>query len=120
MTTFLALLLTIATAPNRTGWMRLESFHLTIGMPRTAAVDALKAWDPKRGKTDDEVVVDYDGDKAITLEFHNERLRSARLIVRSAATASQPTVASNGFLSRRRTVCERLAIARSRPLRTSR
>jgi len=78
MTTFLALLLTIAATPNRTEWMRLESFHLTIGMPRAAAVDALRAWEPKPGKTGDEVVVDYDGDKAITLEFRNNRLRSAR------------------------------------------
>lgn len=78
MIPLLTLLLTIAASPNRTDWMRLESFHLTIGMTRAAAVDALKAWEPKPGKTKNEVVVDYDGDKAITLEFRNGRLQSAR------------------------------------------
>jgi hypothetical protein len=78
MITFLALLLTIAGTPNRTDWMRLEAFHLSIGMSRAEAIEALEAWEPKRGNNDDEVVVDYDGDKAITLEFRKDRLQSAR------------------------------------------
>jgi hypothetical protein len=74
----LALLLTILPSADTTTWMRLESFHLSIGMSRMEAMQALHAWNPKDGKDGNEVVVDYAGDKAITLEFKNERLRSAR------------------------------------------
>ena len=72
----LALLLAIA-APT-TDWMRLESFHLTIGMPRAEALDALRAWNPKQGKDPDELVVDYASDKALTLEFKKDRLTAVR------------------------------------------
>ena len=81
MATLLALVLAI-TAPTvastSTDWMRLDAFHLTIGMSRAEAVDALRAWSPKRGKDDNELVVDYSSDKAITLEFKKERLTSVR------------------------------------------
>ena len=76
MAPLLALLLAIA-APT-TDWMRLDAFHLTIGMPRAAAVDALRAWNPKQGKDANELFVDYSSDKALTLEFKNDRLRSVR------------------------------------------
>jgi len=72
----LALLLTIS-APV-TDWMRLDAFHLTIGMRRAEALDALHAWSPKPGKDANEVVVDYASDKALTLEFKNDRLTSVR------------------------------------------
>ena len=79
MPILLALLLSI-TEPtvNRTEWMRLESFHLAIGMQRAAAVDALRAWQPKPGKDANELVVDYSGERAITLEFKDGRLQSVR------------------------------------------
>lgn len=77
MAAILALLLSIAQQPS-IDWMRLESFHLAIGMPRADAVNALHAWSPKPGKTADEVIVDYAGDKALTLEFRKDRLRSVR------------------------------------------
>jgi len=76
MALFLALLLAIA-AP-KTDWMRLEAFHLAIGMPRANAVAALSAWHPKQGKDANEVVVDYASDKSLTLEFKKERLHSVR------------------------------------------
>lgn len=76
MTPLLALLLTIA-APT-TDWMRLESFHLAIGMSRAEAVDALRAWSPKPGKDADELLVDYAADKSLTLHFRKDRLQSVR------------------------------------------
>ncbi|HEV7241947.1 MAG TPA: hypothetical protein VGQ36_22140 [Thermoanaerobaculia bacterium] len=76
MAIFFALLLTI-TAP-KTDWMRLEAFHLAIGMPRTDALAALSAWNPKPGKDANEIVVDYAADKSLTLEFKKERLHSVR------------------------------------------
>ena len=76
MAVFFALLLAL-TAP-KTDWMRLEAFHLAIGMPRADAMTALSAWNPKRGKDANEVVVDYASDKSLTLEFRKERLHSVR------------------------------------------
>jgi hypothetical protein len=72
----LALLLAIA-APT-TDWMRLDAFHLTIGMQRAEALNALRAWNPKQGKDANELVVDYAADRSLTLEFKKERLTSVR------------------------------------------
>ncbi len=69
---------TLPVVSTTTDWMRLDAFHLTIGMPRADAVDALRAWDPKRGKDDSELIVDYASDKSLTLEFRKDRLRSVR------------------------------------------
>lgn len=75
----LALLLTIAQPPaKQTDWMRLESFHLAIGMPRAEALDALRAWSPKPGKSADEMIVEYTAEKSLTLQFRNDRLQSVR------------------------------------------
>lgn len=76
MAPLLALLLAIA-VPT-TDWMRLDAFHLAIGMPRNEALAALSAWRPKPGKDANEVVVDYASDKSLTLEFRKDRLRSVR------------------------------------------
>jgi hypothetical protein len=76
MAPLLALLLAIA-SPT-TDWMRLDAFHLAIGMRRAEAVDALRAWNPKQGKDANELVVDYASDKALTLEFRKDRLTSVR------------------------------------------
>ncbi|HUR83027.1 MAG TPA: hypothetical protein VM733_19875 [Thermoanaerobaculia bacterium] len=78
MTALLALLLTIVPPATRTDWMRPESFHLAIGMKRADALGALRAWNPKPGKDANEIVVDYTGDKSLTLEFRNERLHAVR------------------------------------------
>jgi hypothetical protein len=76
----LAVLLLSTTFPSSslTSWMRPESFHLQIGMGRAEAVGALQAWNPKPGKDDNEIVVDYTGEKAMTLYFRENRLHSVR------------------------------------------
>jgi hypothetical protein len=58
--------------------MRPDSFHLTVGMPREEALQALEAWNPKPGVVDDEIVVDYSDERALTLSFRNDRLHSLR------------------------------------------
>lgn len=78
MVTILALLLSVAAPESRTAWMQLESFHLAIGMPRQEALAAVRSWGPKQGRDENEVVIDYDGDKALTLQFKKDRLQSAR------------------------------------------
>lgn len=78
MNVLFALLLAVTTPAAKTDWMRLESFHLAIGMQRAEALDALRAWSPKKGKSADEIVVDYTHDKSLTLEFRKNRLRSVR------------------------------------------
>jgi hypothetical protein len=58
--------------------MRPESFRLVIGMTRTDALGVIKesGWEIEdRG---DQVNVDYDGNKALTLEFQRDRLRGVR------------------------------------------
>ncbi|HYR28596.1 MAG TPA: hypothetical protein VEU30_09025, partial [Thermoanaerobaculia bacterium] len=69
----LALVLAATPFPSNslTSWMRPEAFHLYIGMGRGEAVRALKAYNPKAGKDANEIVVDYSGEKALTLEFKN-------------------------------------------------
>ncbi len=79
MAFILALFLTTAfPSGSQTSWMRLESFRLSIGMTRDEAIEAIKVWNPKKGKDRDEIVIDYSGDKAMTLEFRHDRLHSVR------------------------------------------
>ena len=56
--------------------MRPESFHLAIGMSRSETLEKLEAW--KLIKKGYQMVIDYADDKAVTLEFHKDRLRSIR------------------------------------------
>jgi hypothetical protein len=70
------MLVVVSTAT--TDWMRLDAFHLTIGMQCFDVVSALRAWNLKQGKDANELVVDYASDKALTLEFKNDRLTSVR------------------------------------------
>jgi hypothetical protein len=76
----LALILASAvpSAPSKTAWMRLETFGLSVGMQRDAAIDAIKQWQPKKGASADEIVVDYGNDKALTITFANGRVQSVR------------------------------------------
>src|SRR5436305_1211670 len=69
-----ALALSLATAfpsTSRTSRMRPESFHLTIGMNRAEAVEALESngWKLKHGADEEHFVVDYADDKSLTLHF---------------------------------------------------
>jgi hypothetical protein len=77
-----ALLFSTAAFPSgsRTAWMRPESFRLTIGMPRAEVVKTLKddGWKPEKGEKDNQLIVDYAGNKSLTLEFQKERLTSIR------------------------------------------
>jgi hypothetical protein len=78
-----ALSLLLATAfpsSSRTSWMTPESFRLVIGMPYEEAAKALgdSGWVMKPGRHENEYVVDYTEDKAMTLEFRKNRLRSVR------------------------------------------
>lgn len=61
-----------------TGWMRPEAFHLRIGMGRGEAVRKLASYNPKPGKNKNEIVVDYSGEQALTLDFKDDRLHSVR------------------------------------------
>jgi hypothetical protein len=63
---------------SQTSWMRPESFHLAIGMSRSETMEKLDAWKLKKGDKADEMVIDYADDKAVTLQFHKDRLRSIR------------------------------------------
>jgi hypothetical protein len=88
----LALLLAIAfPSTDKTSWMRPESFHLVIGMPRQDVVRALESngWKTKRDA--EQLVVDYAEDKTLTLGFQRGRLHSIRfelfLILHDAKSA---------------------------------
>jgi hypothetical protein len=63
---------------SKTSWMRPESFHLAVGMSRAETMEKLEAWKTKKGKAEDELVIDYADDKEVTLQFHRNRLRSIR------------------------------------------
>ena len=74
------LLATSFPSSSKTSWMSPQSFRLQIGMKRVDAVGVLdqSGWEVKRGRTNDEIVVDYTGEKALTLEFRRDRLHSIR------------------------------------------
>ena len=77
----LALLLATAFPSNsKTSWMRPESFHLAVGMSRAETLEKLAdaGWKTKKGDDDDHLIIDYADDKAVTLQFHRDRLRSIR------------------------------------------
>lgn len=73
-------LLTAFPSNSKTAWMTPQSFHLTIGMTRADAEKALldSGWSLKPGKDKNQIVVDYTDDKAMTLQFGRDRLRSVR------------------------------------------
>lgn len=80
-TVLLALLLATAfPSTSQTSWMSPQSFRLVIGMTRADAVKSLagSGWSVKEGRDGNELVVDYSDDKAMTLEFKRDRLRSVR------------------------------------------
>ncbi|HJQ40699.1 MAG TPA: hypothetical protein VKB93_26475 [Thermoanaerobaculia bacterium] len=78
MALLLAFLISSFPSTSMTSWMRLESFHLGIGMTRDEMVKAIAPWNPKYGRDKNEIVIDYAEDKALTLELKNDRLRSVR------------------------------------------
>lgn len=82
--TFTALLIVLLATPfpssSKTSWMTPQSFHLAIGMSRAETEKTLaeSGWTPKKGLHDDQLVIDYGDDKALTLEFAKNRLHSIR------------------------------------------
>jgi len=77
----LALLLATAfPSTDKTSWMRPESFHLVIGMPREEVLQTLQSngWKANGGGDAKQSVVDYADDKTITLGFEHGRLHSVR------------------------------------------
>lgn len=74
------LLATAFPSSSKTSWMTPQSFRLFIGMSRSAAVQTLEesGWTAKKGLHDDQLVIDYGDDKALTLEFRKNRLHSIR------------------------------------------
>lgn len=74
------LLATSFPSSTRTSWMTPESFRLVIGMSRVETVKTLEdsGWRVKHGRNENEMVLDYAEDKALTLEFNRERLHSVR------------------------------------------
>jgi hypothetical protein len=71
----LVLATTFPSASN-TSWMRPESFHLAIGMPRADALKAVRIFKPKT--TDEEATFDYSDARAVTLQFRRDRLHAVR------------------------------------------
>jgi hypothetical protein len=76
----ISLLATAFPSNSQTSWMRPDAFHLGIGMSRVDAMTALQegGWEIKKGRNDDQVVVDYSNEKALTLEFNHSRLHAVR------------------------------------------
>jgi hypothetical protein len=71
-------LFSVVPSAEATSWMRPEAFELVIGMSRDDAMNALALWKAAPGKNDDEVVVTYSDEKALTLQFRKDRLVSVR------------------------------------------
>src|SRR5581483_8043673 len=81
MIALLALLLaTEFPSTSKTAWMQPDSFHIAVGMSRAEALDKLQetGWKTKKLKDENHVLIDYADDKAVTLEFHRDRLWSIR------------------------------------------
>ena len=62
------------------GWMAPQSFQLSIGMSRKEAESRLteSRWKLKKGKVTDEVVIEVETNKTVTLQFRKGKLESAR------------------------------------------
>lgn len=76
----LLLLLGISPSAQKTTWMTPESFHLSLGMKRSAVVKRLKkdGWKWEKGKVESHMVIAYENGKTVTLGFESDRLRSIR------------------------------------------
>jgi hypothetical protein len=76
----LAIFFAVAPVSNETSWMRPDSFHLTIGMPKAEALRALTSsgLKPRDGDHAGQTIVDITPTKSLTLEFTKNRLQSVR------------------------------------------
>ena len=73
-----AMILASLIPSSKTSWMRPDSFHLVVGMPRAEAVKTLEegGWKVKPAKEKDHMFLDYDDDKSLTLQFKKGRLHA--------------------------------------------
>src|SRR5205085_9772419 len=80
MPLLLAILFALAPTTSETSWMRLDAFHLTVGMRKADAVKALTARGVtlRDGDHAGQMIADITQTKSITVEFSKERLRSVR------------------------------------------
>jgi hypothetical protein len=85
----LAILFAVAPVTSQTSWMRPDAFHLTIGMKKAAAVQALTAAGvtPRDGDHAGQLIADITPTKSLTLEFHKDRLQSVRFELFTMADA---------------------------------
>jgi hypothetical protein len=67
-------------AASKTAWMRPESFHLVIGMPRAEVLKKLgdAGWKTKPGKDASQLIIDYTDANSLTLQFRRNRLKAVR------------------------------------------
>jgi len=67
-------------SPVTSGWMSPESFHLSVGMSKTDALERLASdgWKVEKGKEKEQCIVHYTESKSVTLAFHEGRLDSIR------------------------------------------
>ena len=70
------LLATPMPSATETAWMRPESFHLAIGMPRGDALKVVESYKPK--VKEDEATFDYTESRGVTLQFRRDRLKAVR------------------------------------------
>ncbi|HUF19019.1 MAG TPA: hypothetical protein VMS12_13320 [Thermoanaerobaculia bacterium] len=81
MSALLVLLLaSVFPSTSQTSWMEPEAFHLRVGMSRAATVGVLDArgWKVKKGKGEDDLIVEYDEIRTLTLAFSKGKLTSIR------------------------------------------
>lgn len=67
-------------SPLSSGWMSPESFHLSVGMMKTAALERLQSdgWKVETGKEKEQCIVHYTDSKSVTLAFQDGRVESIR------------------------------------------
>lgn len=80
LATIALLFATAFPSTNRVAWMRPESFHLSVGMPRSEAMNVLDrdGWKTRPTKVTDELTFDYSESCGVTLRFKKDRLISLR------------------------------------------
>jgi hypothetical protein len=76
----LAVLAGVFPSTSKSSWMEPAAFRLTVGMTRAAAVERLHAdgWKTKPGKAGNDLLVEFDEGRTLTLAFRGDRLVSIR------------------------------------------
>lgn len=100
----IALVLAAVIPSNKTSWMRPDSFHLVVGMPRAEAVKALEAsgWKVKPGPEKNQVFIDYADDKSLTLQFNRGRLHAVNFELFALVPEAQKAFVEQKTLLRER------------------